>query len=448
LVQVIGSVSAYKSEGLGMRKTSLTILVFVFFFVIIIFMPTLSWAETPFQRMDSDGDGRLSQQEFRGPLPAFRRMDRNADGYISPQEAGGTPLTGGKRRSGGDGMKDRLQQPIIKQSAGTPAELIYVDTHNHLVGRTSGGLTRQFDYESPAQTALETMDKTGVKISLVMPMPQGVKQKNNLYLDDILPVVKRFPGRFAVLGGGGSLNVMIQKTVESGRVTDAIKKKFDATAAELFKKGVVGFGEMTAEHFSMRSDHPYVSAPPDHPLFLRLADLAAKYDIPIDIHMEAIPEEIELPLRLQSPPNPPILKPNIESFERLLDHNKNARIIWVHLGWDSTGKRTVDLTRKLLLKHSNLYMSIRVAGGMQARNVVRSTFPLDTEGHIKKEWLLLFQEFPDRFLIGSDEIILKDNRHPSAGSIQSTVGLLQQLPEELQRKIGYENAHRLYKLEQ
>ena len=430
-----------------MRKTSLTILVSAFFFVIIILSTTLSRAQTRFQRMDRNGDDRLSEQEFRGPSRAFRRLDRNSDGYISRQEANGTPLTGSKQQSVRDDLKDRSQQPFIDQSADTPTGLIYVDTHNHLVGRTSRGVTRQFDYENPAKTAIATMDTTGVKTSLVMPMPQGVKQKNRLYLDDILPVVKRYPGRFALLGGGGSLNVMIQKAVKSGRVTEAIKNEFDATASELVKKGIVGFGEMTAEHFSMRSDHPYVSAPPDHPLFLRLADLAAKYDIPIDLHMEAIPEESQLPSRLQSPPNPQILKPNIGSFKRLLDHNKDARIIWVHFGWDSTGKRTVDLTRKLLLQHSNLYLSIRVAGGMQARNVVRSTFPLDSEGRIKKEWLALFQEFSDRFVIGSDEIILRGNRHPSAGSIKSTVGLLQQLPEELQRKIGYENAYRLYKLQ-
>ncbi len=109
--------------------------------------------------------------------------------------------------------------------------------------------------------------------------------------------------------------------------------------------------------------------------------------------------------------------------------------------------RTVDLTRKLLLDHSNLFLSIRVAGGMQARNVVHPTFPLDGEGRVKEEWLALFQEFPDRFVIGSDEIVQKGNRHPSAGSIKSTVGLLQQLPMELQQKIGYENAYRLYKLE-
>ncbi len=35
-----------------------------------------------------------------------------------------------------------------------------------------------------------------------------------------------------MLGGGGSLNVMIQKAVKLGKVTDAVKKEFDATAAK------------------------------------------------------------------------------------------------------------------------------------------------------------------------------------------------------------------------
>ncbi len=428
-----------------MRKIFSVIRNSVLVCLVVIFCTTLSQAETPFEHMDRNGDHRLSRKEFRGPPPAFKRLDKNSDGYINRNEAAGTPLSGG-RKPPNERTGSQTQRTIEKQHAGKTAELIYVDTHNHLVGRRGKGVSQGFDYEGPAQTALTTMNETGVKISLVMPMPQGVEQKNRLYLDDILPVVKKYPGRFAVLGGGGSLNVMIQKAVKSGHVTDAAKKEFDATAAELVEKGIVGFGEMTAEHFSMRTDHPYVSAPPDHPLFLRLADLAARYDIPIDIHMEAIPEETQLPSRLKSPPNPPILKPNIASFKRLLVHNQNARIIWVHLGWDSTSKRTVDLTRKLLLEHANLYLSIRVASGMQARNVVRSTFPLDSEGHVKKDWLELFQEFPDRFVIGSDEIIQKGNRHPSAGSIQSTIGLLKQLPMELQQKIGYENAYRLYKL--
>jgi len=38
------------------------------------------------------------------------------------------------------------------------------------------------------------------------------------------------------------------------------------------------------------------------------------------------------------------------------------------------------------------------------------------------------------------------NNHPSAGSIRSTVSLLDQLPPKLKARIGHENAYRLYKL--
>ncbi len=411
-------------------KTRLLVLLFP---VLVCFSMTSLLAQTPFDRMDRNKDGRLSRSEFRGPPPAFGRMDRNNDGYVTRQEAAGTPLTGGIAKT----------KPVDRRApAGASTELIYVDTHNHLVNRRVRG---QFNFERPARIALETMDAVGVKLNLLMPMPQAVNQKLRLRLEDLLPIVEKYPKRFAVLGGGGSLNVMIQRAVNEGRVTAAMEEEFDARASELVRKGAAGFGEMTAEHFSMSEDHPYETAPPDHPLFLRLADLAAKYDLPIDLHMEAIPEEMPMPPRFPSPPHPRVLKPNISAFGRLLAHNRKAKIIWVHLGWCNTEKRTIALTRKLL-ENPNLYMSIRIASGMQERKVAKPTFPLDKNGRLKQEWLLLFQEFPDRFLIGSDEIIKPANNHPSAGSIRSTVSMLEQLPPALKSQIGYENAFRLYRL--
>ncbi len=391
-------------------------------------------AQTPFERMDSNNDGQLSRSEFRGPPRAFGKLDQNNDDYITREEAVGTRLAGDEKR---------IIRVESKIPAGEPTDLIYVDTHNHLVGRRTMG---QYDIDKPVRIALEAMDATGVKLNFLMPMPQAVGQERRLYLEDLLPIVKKYPDRFAALGGGGSLNVMIQQAVKEGRVTTAMQEEFDARALELIRGGVVGFGEMTTEHFSMNEEHPYETAPPDHPLFLRLADLAAKHDLPIDIHMEAIPEDMPMPSRFKSPPNPRTLKANIAAFSRLLSHNRKAKIIWVHLGWDNTGKRTIAMTRALFAENSNLYMSIRIASGMHERKVVQPSFPLDENGRLKQEWLALFQEFPDRFLIGSDEIIKAANNHPSAGSIRSTFGMLAQLPLKLRSQIGYENAYRIYKL--
>jgi len=411
-------------------KRKLSVLLFFMFFSL---HPALSMAQTPFDRMDFNNDGKLSRSEFRGPPPVFGRLDRDSNGYISRAEAVGTRL-------GGNAGQRRQQEnsPPAEKSA----ELIYVDTHNHLVSRRDLG---RYNFDKPGRIALQAMDGAGVKLNFLLPMPQAVNQKLRLTYEDLLPVVKEYPDRFAALGGGGSLNVMIQQAVKEGQVTTTMQKEFDKRALELVRMGAVGFGEMTAEHFSMDSKHPYETAPPDHPLFLRLADIGAEHDLPIDLHMEAIPEEMELPPRFQSPPNPRMLKPNIGALGRLLAYNRKAKIVWVHLGWDNTDKRTIHLTRQLLKENPNLYMSIRIASGMKKRKVVKPTFPLDNNGLLKQEWLSLFEEFPDRFLIGSDEIIKPTNNHPSAGSMYSTVSLLDQLPAKLRSQIGYENAYRIYK---
>lgn len=46
------------------------------------------------QRLDRDGDGKVSASEFDGPAQGFTRFDRNRDGYISADEAPSGPPPG------------------------------------------------------------------------------------------------------------------------------------------------------------------------------------------------------------------------------------------------------------------------------------------------------------------------------------------------------------------
>ena len=406
---------------------------FVLLFCIVNIPPLV--AGTVFEHQDLNGDGKLSRHEFRGPPFKFKKLDRDADQYISFEEAAGTRLL----RS----VNSPTSPSHHIQHTGVSVPPSYVDTHNHLVGKRVMGT---INFTKAVQSVLAAMDSAGVKTCLLLPMPQTVNQKLRLTFEDLSPIREKYPDRFGLLGGGGTLNVMIQEAVRDGNVSTELIRKFDARVEELVQKGAVGFGEMTAEHFSMDPQHPYETAPPDHPLFLRLADFAAQYGLPIDLHMEAIPEQMAMPGRFKTPPNPEVLQPNIEALSRLLAHNRKAKIIWVHQGWCNTGKRTVSLTRTLLQENANLYLSLRVASGMKRRKVAHATFPLDRDGRLKGEWLALFQEFPDRFCIGSDEIVKPDNSHPSSGSIRSTVSLLEQLPPQLQVLFGYENAKGIYNL--
>ena len=193
-------------------------------------------------------------------------------------------------------------------------------------------------------------------------VPHSPENEHAFDLSAFLKAVRGHRDRFAFLAGGESLNVMIQRAVKRGKTRPQDRAAFAQRAKELLALGALGFGELTAEHFSMSERHIYESAPPDHPLFLLLADIAARHRVPIDIHMEALPEDLPKPARLTSSRNPPVFKANIAAFERLLAHNRKAAIIWSHAGWDNSGQRTRRLMRALLGRHPNPYTSLQVGG--------------------------------------------------------------------------------------
>jgi predicted TIM-barrel fold metal-dependent hydrolase len=166
-----------------------------------------------------------------------------------------------------------------------------------------------------------------------------------------------------------------------------------------------------------------------------MADIAAEHDAPISIHMEAVPRDMDLPAPLKSPPNPPRLHAKIAAFERLLSHNPRTKIVWAHLGWDTTGYRTPELMQRLLEAHPNLFMEIKLDPVDPGK-----TSPLTNgaSGTIKPEWRKLFIDFQDRFVIGTDQ------HYPQRW--QTAVLLFNQLPVAVRQKIGTDNAVRIYHL--
>ena len=66
-------------------------------------------------RLDRNGDGKVSRQEFDGPPSAFSHHDRNRDGYLSEDEAPRPPQGGGPPRGGGS-RGGRGQAPSSRRS--------------------------------------------------------------------------------------------------------------------------------------------------------------------------------------------------------------------------------------------------------------------------------------------------------------------------------------------
>ena len=338
----------------------------------------------------------------------------------------------------GPGMGGGPQAPVEEPPPAAKNGVPLIDVHAHLVTRNPG--MAGADFAGAARAAVSWMDRVGISRMLVMPPPFGAAEIDRAYEYDAFGTALRaHPGRFGFLGG--SLNPLIHKAAREGTVSASLERDFTARAQRILADGALGFGELSAEHLSFFAEHPYNSAPPDHRLFLLLADIAAERGVPIDLHMEAVPHDMPTPpmfTRLSSA-NPPTLRANLAGFRRLLAHNRKARIVWAHAGYDGTGYRTAQLCRELLEENPNLAMSLVVPSRMRQL--------LDEADRARPDWLALVSDLSDRFMVGTDSFHLSPQmsglRMPRAWQIRLFVN---QLPDEAARRVGSLNAQWIFNL--
>lgn len=310
--------------------------------------------------------------------------------------------------------------------------------------------SQEKNLETAAGNLISKMDEQGVQQALVVVVPGPIS--NEQEEKTLLQVVRKYPERLKLMAGGALLSPYLQDIAPKD-VTEADRAKFRQAATGLLRDGAAGFGEMISYHLSMANHHSFQYAPPDHPLYLLLADIAAEHDVAIDLHMEAIVSRRPIPQNLKraSGKNPEMLQPTIPAFERLLAHNPKARIVWQHIGWDNTGDMTSGLLDRLLSSHPNLFIALRVenrlrqvgGGSMMPNRLV------DEKGRLKPEWSALITRFSDRITIGTDEFffpVKADQTDRPNQSFHSTWALLKQLSPEIRQKIGGLNAKRIYSL--
>ena len=191
-----------------------------------------------------------------------------------------------------------------------------------------------------------------------------------------------------------------------------------------------------------------------------MASVAAKHDVPIDIHMDAITQDgpTPPPFRQLSPKNPATLNENVSGLELLLDHDRRAKIVWAHAGSDRTGEASPQLYSRLMASHPNLYLQLILSsqlptppslpGGRQPPNVAHNL--TDTSGAIRAEYLEIIRTYPDRITVGGDSFFAAPGATSALPQAKSNLAglreLVDKLPDDVVAKVSYENAVRLYKL--
>jgi hypothetical protein len=204
----------------------------------------------------------------------------------------------------------------VASPAGARAKYPTFDVHVHLSSHPSTSLKDRLtvNRDDAADIAVPHMDVSGVRISVIMPTPTV---NGRLGYQTLVAQAKRYPGRFVVRGGRRPAQ-SDDSAYAAGSGDAQARTRIQGKGGKHTARGAIGFGEMAGLQFSFVRQHPFEHAPPDHPLFLLLADIAAEHDVPVDIHHELVVREIDVPkkLRSRSEQNPSRVGENVAGFER------------------------------------------------------------------------------------------------------------------------------------
>jgi len=190
-----------------------------------------------------------------------------------------------------------------------------------------------------------------------------------------------------------------------------------------------GIGEIQTRHDDL-SALSYGEKPrANHPALNAVYDFAAENDLPVSIHSNITSVWVHEPLYLHE-------------IEEAIKNHPNTRFVWAHAGISRriVVPSLVEDIRRMLNTYPNLWVDLSWV-----------VYPMDVapDHEPAKEWIELVEEFPDRFLVGTDSIghfgeykdnitryyILLDALSPKTALLVARDNFLSILPKRVQDKL-------------
>ena len=143
----------------------------------------------------------------------------------------------------------------------------------------------------------------------------------------------------------------------------------------------------------------------------------ADADLPVPRKMVALAKQYKLVLHAHS---------DVDAIERLFKQDPDARILWAHSGFEAP-----DRVRAMLRKHRNLWcdLAFRTEHG--------------SGGKVPADWRAAFEEFPDRFMVGTDTFT-PERWHYIVEHANWSRAWLADLPPALAERIAWRNGDALF----
>lgn len=182
-----------------------------------------------------------------------------------------------------------------------------------------------------------------------------------------------------------------------------------------------GIGEVLTRHGTLSQLRLGEAARADHLAMMKVYQLANKYDLPVIVHSNITSEREQNPFYLSE-------------FETAVSSNPQTKIIWAHAGVDSNlvlHQHNMNFVRvelkRMLAKYDNLW--VLMSWSLKKLMLLPS-------GQIDPDWLSLIEDYPERFILGSDVL---GNFSTQKKLLNNWQDILTALPEDVARKVAYTN---------
>ena len=304
---------------------------------------------------------------------------------------------------------------------GQPYQGPIIDAHGHLGA--------SFNWE----VMVEAMDSNNVTQRAVMaryyPGPEGARDLPGSD-EDAVRIAERYPGRFfPLVGMQRPLLTGPNKWESPGPEVDRL---IEETERKLASGRFFGIGEFIVRHWAYsRGAHAEQENPIYSTFMRRIRAIAARFGVPMVVHMEGYPALVD-------------------DFSRLLAEYPNVRFVWAH----NCGRSKAPVIRGMLTRHPNLFCDLAnmtnvgtTGYGTGWPRMEEFTALIEQDGVLFPEMKALYEEFPDRFMLGMDVAHAPGNNLQNySRRVNRFRDLLGQLKSETAKKFAEENAIRIFKL--
>jgi len=305
------------------------------------------------------------------------------------------------------------------------------DSHTHLYPPNEKNAAAASINKRELKQVIQALKKSGVKHVIFMPTPNdGIRPNQELGVVKRKMIRDLDRDRIKIFCGSNYITCWLNDAYRNGCSERKVKDRLAQLSKDIDSGLYDGVGEIGTYHFDKGYDKQRVlEYPPNFEPFLRVVDLIAKKGAWLDLHAE--------------PVDPKGKSHETEVFgglELLYTRCPDLKLIYSH-----TAMTNVTNARRILKKYPRVMMNIKIETRHSRWKNLEPV--VNTEGNVYEDWAELFEEMPERFMIGTDfhfgrkGVILKKY----GKRIRQMRQLLGTLNPEAARLIAFENARKIFK---